>query len=472
MSAATEAASLYARLAAAHPAEYSARHAHMLGLLAHCHGDLGQYEDAVNFASRSVDLYRDLAAGDPGSHGFRLAEALQTLTYALGGRRLLEQAVRTAEEHLEAVRHAASEQNNGPMMVVTALILLDISLAEAGRTQEALNVLHTAVTACDEFAVDDTRQAHLAVLWEKISHRLSDLARHDEAQHAERIAARLRTQLAVEHPVDADDANQLMDAAARLMDAGLLQRALATFEQVAEAFRRLAASVPEDYQSQLAVSLLNLATCSSKCGRRSEAVHLLRQVVQILKPLSGTDEKWLSALAIAFHNLGVDLALLGKHIEALRNSREAVRIRRDLVTRNGLAAEAHRVNLARSLANLGIRLSEAGLTDEALKTTAESVFLRRYCAQRNPALSPELGTSLLGFVSVRLSADAHMDQALQAATEAVSLFETLAGSNATRYVRELQEARQALAEIQARLRNLPGRTRDMTAGSKHRRTTY
>jgi tetratricopeptide (TPR) repeat protein len=84
----------------------------------------------------------------------------------------------------------------------------------------------------------------------------------------------------------------------------------------------------------------------------------------------------------AWNHLGVALAALGRHEEALAATQDAVAIRRALAD---ACPDAFRPDLAASLHNLGIRLAALGRYDKALAATEEAVAIRRALADERPA---------------------------------------------------------------------------------------
>jgi tetratricopeptide (TPR) repeat protein len=278
-----------------------------------------------------------------------------------------------------------------------SLLLLDAVLAEAGRTEDALHVLERAATG--------------PVVWDRISWRLTDLGRQDEASHATDQARQARTE-----PLgDAEQARRTADAALALSRLGRNRKAITTFEQATEMYRRLW----PDERAGLAATLMNFAGTLTASGWLTFAAHLLRDAVEVLKPLAETNLNWRVARASACHDLGALLGVRGRTAEALQPSLEAVRLRRMLIRDNPDNAERHRINLARSLANAGIRLSEAGRHAEALAATAESVLLRRLLTGGR-----ELHISLLNFAQVRLTARMDLTNALKALDEAEEVLGT------------------------------------------------
>jgi len=75
------------------------------------------------------------------------------------------------------------------------------------------------------------------------------------------------------------------------------------------------------------------------------------------------------------------LSELGRPVDALPPTQEAVAIRRELAQVN---PDRYRSNLADSLVNLGIRLSELGRPVDALPPTQEAVAIYRELAAANP----------------------------------------------------------------------------------------
>jgi tetratricopeptide (TPR) repeat protein len=77
--------------------------------------------------------------------------------------------------------------------------------------------------------------------------------------------------------------------------------------------------------------------------------------------------------------------------------------------------------------NLGIRLSELGRQEDALQATTEAVDIYRSLAQANPAaFEPDLAQGLQAFAWVRATEQTELAEALLAAQESITIYEGLA----------------------------------------------
>ena len=172
----------------------------------------------------------------------------------------------------------------------------------------------------------------------------------------------------------------------------------------------------------------NLGIRLSHAGRREEALEPAREAVEIRRLLvSQNADAFRPDLAMSLNNLATFLSELGRREEALEPAREAVEIRRSLVSQN---ADAFRPALASSLNNLAIRLSELGRRDEALEPAREAVELRRSLVSQNAdAFRPDLAMSLNNLATF-LSELGRREEALEPAREAVEIRRSLVAQNA------------------------------------------
>ena len=442
LTAAAEAAEVFGRLSRLNPAVYTRDHARMLDLVAMCQGDLGQHGEAIASMMNAVQMYMKLATEDPELYRGLAADGLLYLSHLFGATGQPGAALAAAEDQLRIVRRTASPPPDGPEQVVVAVANRAAWLAETGRIREALVGWREAVMACEELPDAPSRRSWLIFMSDQAANCLTDLGEPQQARQAANEADDIRRQVVAEDPIDVAAADTVAEAASRVTSQGGFRRAMELHRQYAELCRRLVLMAPETHALRLAGSLHNLANCCIQCGRRFDAVHALRQAAGIYEREDGHSGKLGATLGAVYHNLGAELGRLGRQAEALQASRDAVRVRRELEP-----TEQNTANLARSLSNLGAKLSEAGAHQEALEAADESVTLRRRCADRNPALRPELAISLSVFASVRLQAGAELDRAVQAASEAVALFEALTGPAASASAANLRAAREILGRL-------------------------
>ena len=108
-----------------------------------------------------------------------------------------------------------------------------------------------------------------------------------------------------------------------------------------------------------------------------------------------------------------------------------------LVANHRVAGDGEPAELARLLNNLSVRLSEVGRRHEALEAITEAVTLYRRLAQANPgAFLPDLAMSLNN-QAARLSDVGRRHEALEAITEAVTLRRELAEANPDAFLPDL-----------------------------------
>ncbi len=244
-------------------------------------------------------------------------------------------------------------------------------------------------------------------------------------------------------------ATGLSNLSARLSDLGRCEAALAASEEAVAIGRRLVATRPGAFLSDLASWLSNLSNHLSNLGRReaalaaSEEAVAIRRRAAILEP-----DKFLPDLANSLNGMSLRLSGLGRGQAALAAIEEAVSICRGLAATR---AEAFEPKLAMSLTNLASRLSDLGRPEAALAEIDEAVAIYRGLAAAQPdAFTPDLATSLNN-LSNRLSELGHREEALASIEEAVALRRALVVARpnafASDWARELTNLADRLSDL-------------------------
>lgn len=139
----------------------------------------------------------------------------------------------------------------------------------------------------------------------------------------------------------AEAADAAGDRALDLAAAGEYDAALAEARSAVEGYRQLAGSSPDVYRPDLAAALDSLASRLGDVGRRIEALEASREAVALLRDLAGQDPAaagdddsalFVPYLAAAMSNLSVRLHESGDDQGAVEMAREAVGLYRELVT--------------------------------------------------------------------------------------------------------------------------------------------
>lgn len=208
------------------------------------------------------------------------------------------------------------------------------------------------------------------------------------------------------------------------------QRTLALRKRALEVYSMLAAVLRERTETDEGVLPLqarvldNLGIRLSDLGRRAEALKATKEAVGIYRQLAKQyRDDFLASLACSLDNLGNRLSDVGRHEEAFRAADKAVELYRKVAAQY---RDAFLPDLALSLNNLGIRLSALGQREEALRATKEAVGLYRKVATKRPdAFLPGLAMSLNN-LGIRLSDVERHEEAFQATDEAVRLYRKVA----------------------------------------------
>jgi hypothetical protein len=362
---------------------------------------------------------------------------------------VLNELAATLTAQLVETRRSLTEVDpkaHGPDLAM-ALNSLSIRLANAGRRDEALEVIEESVDAYRLLAEasPEVYAPDLALALNNLSNRLAESGRRDEGLKAIEDSVEMYRLLAeasssVYTPILASALNNL---SIRLADAGRRDEALEAIEEAVETRRSLTEVDPETYGPDLAMALNNLSIRLADAGRRDEALEAIEEAVEIRRPLAeASPAAYAPELAKTLNNLSVHLAEAGRRDEALEAIEESVRLRRSLAE---ASPAAYVPDLAGGLNNFSNRLAEVGRGDEGLKAVEESVKIRRPLAETNPAAyGPDLALALNN-LSIRLADAGRRDEALEAIEESVRLRRPLAETNPAAYGSDFAKALNNLA---------------------------
>ncbi|MGV9245382.1 hypothetical protein [Streptomyces sp. NPDC003710] len=269
-----------------------------------------------------------------------------------------------------------------PPAVAHALSKLAMQLLRAGWPYEALDY--------SERAVD---------MWR-------DLAAADPAAHELHLA------------------RALSEMSLCLAAVGPREEALAAIEQSVQVYRRFATINQMVSPQGFVTALLNLRVYLPHLERHEEVAEATAQSVPIHKEAGAATPQEQEFLAFALRHLGAQLAWLGHHPEAAEAAARAVEIYRSLALTD---PAVHEPDLAQALGNLGSLQAEAGQQGEALRTSEQAVIiLRRLTAADAATHEPRFAWCLRSFAHVRTAAGVELEQAAEAAAEALSISDRLA----------------------------------------------
>ncbi|MFI6079106.1 tetratricopeptide repeat protein [Actinoplanes sp. NPDC051343] len=448
---AEDAASIYRRLAEAHPDAYLPNLATSLNNLGTCLAVLGRREQALAPAEEATGIYRRLAEAHPDAYLPDLATSLNNFGACLArlGRR--EQALAPAEDATGIYRRLAEAHPDAYLPdLATSLNNFGAFLSELGRRGQALAPAEEAVTIRRRLAEanPDAYLPDLAMSLNNLGNILSELGRREQALAPAEEAVTIRRRLAEANPdaYQPDLAGSLNNLGTFLSGLGRREHALAPAEEATGIYRRLAEAHPDAYLPDLAGSLNNFGAFLSGLGRRERALAPAEEATGIYRRLAEAHpDAYLPDLAMSLNNFGAFLSGLGRRERALAPAEEAVTIRRRLAEAN---PDAYLPDLAGSLNNLGTFLAKLGRREQALAPAEEAVTIRRRLAEANPdAYLPDLATSLWAHGWVCVNVKANYAEALDSLTEAISLYEPLARQLPQMFAGHLISAYRTLTDV-------------------------
>ena len=234
--------------------------------------------------------------------------------------------------------------------------------------------------------------------------------------------------------------------------------ALTLIAQHVERQRRLAAADPVTYEPGLASSLNNLSIRLGDLGREVEGLVASEEAVAIRRRLATTNPAAHEPdLAASLNNLSNRLGDVGRHEKGLAAIEEAIAIYRRLAAANPAVYEPA---LASSLNNLSASLVEAGRHKEGLAPVEEAVAIRRRLAAANPAAYEPDFAQALNNLSASLAEAGRHEDGLEASEEAVAVRRRIATANPASYEPALAAS---LNNLSNRLRGVGRHEEGLTA---------
>jgi tetratricopeptide (TPR) repeat protein len=209
--------------------------------------------------------------------------------------------------------------------------------------------------------------------------------------------------------------------------------------------RELAASRPDAFLPDLAMSLNNCGNILSKLGRGEEALAAAGEALEIYRELAASKRgTFLPYVAASQNNYGIRLSELARKEEALGSAGEALKIYRELAAKS---PDSFLPDVAMSLNNYGNRLSELGRREDALAAAREALDVYRELAATKPdSFLPNLASSLNNYGN-RLNALERREEGLAAARKALEIRRQLAAKRPDAFLPDLARSFGSIAEI-------------------------
>lgn len=429
-----------------------------LNSLSNWQSECGKSREALDSSHESVENYRCLAQERPDAFQAGLARSLGTYSNRLRVAGRYAEALRAAQEALDIRRHLAQARPDAYLPdLALALNSFAIDLGELGRLKESVSASAEAV---DLYRTLYDREPaafaeRLAMSLNTYANQLDDIGRLEDALIAARESVGLCRPLAEGNPKAhrADLAMSLHTYAGQLHAVGHEQEALNTARESVGLYRPLAEERPGVFLQPLVSGLNNLAQRLGDAGLFEEALATAEEGVGLARRLRAADDAppVVSALAMLLATRAARLYVTGRAGEAVRDAREAEALLRDLVREDRPDAEAHALQLAKTLLLLGALLAGGGPQEEALAATAGAVDVFRRLVRdsrdgedgqgaedaeegtegsvEDTALyTPQLAAALTS-LGQHLSAAGRHDEAAEALLEALPLSRELARSD-------------------------------------------
>jgi hypothetical protein len=451
LAAAEESVALYRKLAEADPEPHMPGLAGALNNLGNHLSDLDRDDEALAAIEESADAYRALAETNPATHLPDFAGTLINLNGLLLNLNRNREALVPAQEAVTLARKLTEANPDAyRAMLVESLVNLSHGYSALTEDVEALTAAEEAVANAKKLyeATPAAHASRYALALMGLGSRLSRLNRREEAVAVTGQAVELYRRLAEAGP-DAhlsDLAGALLNHGNNLSGAGRDAEALTAAEETVAAFRRLAETNPGAHRPDLAHSLVEFGNRLFRQGRSAEGVAPAREAVAIYRELADARPHiHLPHLARSLNALGVMLTGIDQPAAALEPTRESVALYRRLAETD---PAQHLAELAGLLVNLGDLTARTGDPAEALALTQEGVTLFRRLAETNPdAHRPGLAQSLSTFANVRARMRRDVDGAMNAVSEAIHIYTSLAEREPEAYAYDLEYARGVLSNV-------------------------
>ncbi|KAH8828589.1 hypothetical protein DL96DRAFT_1462486 [Flagelloscypha sp. PMI_526] len=264
-------------------------------------------------------------------------------------------------------------------------------LLDSNRFQEAVSAGSQAVlswrlqNATVDFHFDLETKSHLALSLGTLARAQHEL-RHPGALTTSKESLQIYRSLVAEKPAafKSDLTFALGNFSSILFHAGLQAEAFQSSQQSVELLRELVIGQPASFNGNLASALNNLSSRFNAAGKREEAFEASQQSVALYRKLASQRPAVFNGkLALALNNLSNRLAAAGKREEAFEASQQSVALYRKLASQRPTVFNA---DLARVLSNLSIRSTAVGKSEEAFEASQQSVELYHVLAAERPAV--------------------------------------------------------------------------------------
>ncbi|NJC69950.1 tetratricopeptide repeat protein [Planosporangium thailandense] len=214
-----------------------------------------------------------------------------------------------------------------------------------------------------------------------------------------------------------------------LGEAGLYERALACSTKAAEIHREVLERNPRTSAGGLAAALRNQARDLAVFGRHEEALHAAREALRLWQQMPQDDlDVYQHHVGQGFQALSLALSELGRFDEAQAATRSAAEIYEQLAVRD----DSFETYLAGALHNLGVDLARTGKYEEAAASGQRAVDIYQRLLPRDGSVEPKLAAALMSLGN-HLSALSQQESAVVAGRNAVEIYRRLASKNTAVY---------------------------------------
>lgn len=303
-----------------------------------------------------------------------------------------------------------------------ALMGMAVLLAEDGRSDEAVAVAEEGVEHFRHLEAADSGAfgVHLASALNNLSNRLTDVKRDDDGRKACDEAIRLATEvLSGSEAIQARFVlvSALMNQSGRSWRMGTPDVAIGQMDAAVEAFRDGGDALGQ-FLGVMVDALHKNAMALAEANRWDEAIAIRRMTAKLFPGATPSPVSHL--LALTLEQAAFAMSRAGHPGEALPLVEEGVEISRGLAQAD---PQQYTLFFAQSLSNLASRQLEAGAAPQALEAALEAIRLYQDAAHVNAADTVvPLAMTLETFASI-LTALGHEDQARTVMTQRDELLE-------------------------------------------------
>ncbi|MFB7114805.1 tetratricopeptide repeat protein [Streptomyces sp. NPDC056291] len=429
-----QAVKTWRRLARMNPSRYLPHLERELFLFATTSGIKAPSATALTRLEQAVEVCRQLCAMDP-EYGLRLADSLTMLSkwYADAGR--AEDALKVLRSAMDTRRQLAAGRPTSFLETYTTnLVMLARQEAGLGYVREALRAYQEACAsfARTEAAAREPERVARARALEAEAGNHVEADRDEDAltsyqqavtAYAQALAAPIDPELAAQAP-------KLVRRALKLAAAGRDEEALSLFVQAADAYEKLAERNVTRYVRQHALALHTAAKRLGQAERHEEALAMLERVAATYRRAAEADP---ALYTLQYARSLVPVAKKLMSVDRESDARAVLHRALDLYRTMDYTVPVNRMDYAQALETQSSLLDAAGEGEKSLAVLRQAADHYRVLARSDTEAYLSQYAQVIAALAGRLRTAGNLDDALACQREAVESYQRLANLMPDKY---------------------------------------